>query len=129
MLLYFHAGFMITGLVLVAAGVTVARLMRRRPWWLRGHRAMGVCGTLAVVAGFSTAVYMVADFGGPHFEVLHAWVGALVMLAATVTPLLGQLQFVLKKWRAHMRRFHRWTGAMTLILLSFNIVSGLVITG
>ena len=129
MLLYLHAGFMIAGLTFMTAGVTVARLMRKKPWWLRCHRALGACGTLSVIGGFSTALIMVADFGGPHFQVLHAWVGALVVLSATATPVLGQLQFVLKERRAEIRKVHRRAGAITLILISLNIISGLVLAG
>ena len=129
MLLYLHAGFMIAGLSLMTAGVIVARLMRKKPWWLRGHRALGACGSLSVVGGFATALTMVADFGGPHFQVIHAWAGALVVLAATATPVLGQLQFVLKERRAEIRKVHRWAGAITLILISLNIISGLVLAG
>jgi hypothetical protein len=128
-LLYLHAGFMIAGFALMTAGVTVARLMRKRPWWLRGHRALGACGSLSVVGGLATALIMVADFGGPHFQVLHAWAGALVVLAATATPVLGQLQFVLKDRRTEIRKIHRWAGAITLILISLNIISGLVLAG
>jgi len=120
---------MIAGLTLMTAGVTVARLMRKKPWWLRGHRALGACGSLSVVCGFATALTMVADFGGPHFQVLHAWVGVLVVLAATATPVLGQLQFVLTERRAEIRKVHSWAGAITLILISLNIISGLVLAG
>ena len=129
MLLYFHAGFMITGLSLMTAGVTVARFMRKKPWWLRCHRALGACGALSVVGGFATALYMVALSGEEHFAVLHAYVGAVVILSATATPVLGHLQFVLKERRAEIRKAHRWAGAMTLILLSLNILSGLVLAG
>lgn len=129
MLLYLHAGFMITGLSLMAAGVTVARLMRKKPWWLRCHRALGTCGALSVVCGFATALTMVAQSGEEHFEVLHAYVGAVVIFSATATPVLGQLQFVLKERRAEVRKVHRRAGAMTLILISLNIISGLVLAG
>jgi hypothetical protein len=128
-LLYLHAGFMIAGLSLMTAGVTVARLMRKNPWWLRGHRVLGACGSLSVVGGFATALFMVADNGGPHFEVLHAWVGALVVLVATATPVLGQLQFVLKERRTEIRKVHHRAGAITLILIPLNMISGLVLAG
>ena len=129
MLLYLHAGFMITALSLMTAGVTVARLMRKKPWWLRCHRVLGACGSLSVIGGFATALTMVAMSGDEHFEVLHAYGGAVVILAAAATPVLGQLQFVLKERRAEIRKAHRWAGAMTLILLSLNILSGLVLAG
>lgn len=118
---------MIAGLVLMTAGVTAARLMRKRPWWLRVHRALGTCGALSVLCGVSAAVAMVAGFGGPHFQVLHAWVGAVAAFLAMATPALGQLQFVTKQRRAEVRKLHRWAGAMTLILLFLNILSGLVL--
>ena len=127
MLLTLHAGFMATGLVLMIAGVCIARFMRKKAWWLRGHRALGTCGAMSVLCGITAAVAMVAGFGGPHFQVLHAWVGAVVVLSAVATPVLGQLQFVLKGRRAEIRKVHRWSGAMTLILLSLNILSGLVV--
>ncbi|OPY08233.1 MAG: Eukaryotic cytochrome b561 [Syntrophaceae bacterium PtaB.Bin038] len=127
MLLGLHAGFMIAGLVLMTAGVTTARLMRKRPWWLRVHRALGACGALSVLFGVSAAVAMVAGFGGPHFQVLHAWVGAVAAFFAVATPALGQLQFVTRQRRAEVRKLHRWAGAMTLILLFLNILSGLVL--
>lgn len=127
MLLYLHAGFMIAGLVLMTAGVTVARLMRKRPWWLRSHRALGACGSLAVLCGITAAVAMVAGFGGPHFQVLHAWTGAVVALGAAATPVLGRLQFVRTQRRAEIRKAHRRAGAMTLVLLFLNILSGLVL--
>ena len=129
MLLYLHAGFMITGLSLMTAGVAVARLMRKKPWWLRCHRALGACGALSVICGFATALTMVTMSGEEHFAVLHAYAGAVVILSATATPVLGQLQFVLKERRAEVRKVHRRAGAMTLILISLNIISGLVLAG
>jgi hypothetical protein len=128
-LLYLHAGFMITGMSLMTAGVFIARYMRKKPWWLRSHRALGICGVLSIALGFSTAVYMVAASGDEHFAVLHAWAGAVVILAAMATPILGQLQFTLKNRRTEIRNAHRWAGAMTLILIPLNMISGLVLAG
>ncbi len=129
MLLYPHAGFMITGMVLMAAGVFIARSMRTRPWWLRRHRMLGICGVLSIVLGFLAAVYMVAESGDDHFVVLHAWAGALAILAATATSILGQLQFTMKNRRAELRKAHRWAGALTLILVPLNMISGFVLAG
>ncbi len=127
MLLYPHAGFMITGMVLMAAGVFIARSMRTR--WLRRHRMLGICGVLSIVLGFLAAVYMVAESGDDHFAVLHAWAGVLAILAATATSILGQLQFTMKNRRAELRKAHRWAGALTLILVPLNMISGLVLAG
>jgi uncharacterized membrane protein YfcA len=120
---------MITGMSLMTAGVFIARYMRKKPWWLRSHRALGICGVLSIALGFSTAVYMVAASGDEHFAVLHAWAGAVVILAAVATPILGQLQFTMKNRRTELRNAHRWAGAMTLILIPLNMISGLVLAG
>jgi hypothetical protein len=120
---------MITGMSLMTAGVFIARYMRKTPWWLRSHRALGICGVLSIALGFSTAVYMVAASGDEHFEAIHAWAGAVVILAAVATPILGQLQFTMKNRRAEFRNAHRWAGAMTLILVPLNMISGLVLAG
>jgi predicted acyltransferase len=120
---------MITGMALMTAGVFIARFMRKKPWWLRSHRALGICGVLSIALGFSTAVYMVTASGDEHFDVLHALAGAVIILAAMATPILGQLQFTLKNRRTELRNAHRWAGAMTLILIPLNMISGLVLAG
>jgi hypothetical protein len=128
-LLYPHVGFMITGLLLMTAGVCIARFMRNHPWWLRRHRALGICGVLSIALGFMAAVYMVAESGDEHFAVLHAWAGVVAILAASASAILGQLQFTLKERRAELRKAHRWAGAMTLIFIPLNMISGLVLAG
>jgi hypothetical protein len=45
------------------------------------------------------------------------------------TPTLGQLQFTLKSRRTELRNAHRWAGAMTLVLIPLNMISGLVLAG
>jgi hypothetical protein len=77
-LLFLHAGFMITGRSLMAAGVAVARLGRNNPWWLRIHKAAGP-GGFSAVPGLSTAFYMVAESSDKHLDVLHARAGAAVI--------------------------------------------------
>jgi hypothetical protein len=129
MFLVLHAGFMITGLVLMTAGIAVARFMRGKTWWLRSHRALEICAVLSLALGFMVAVTMVAESGEEHFDVLHAWVGAAVILGAAGTSILGQLQFVLKGRRAEIRKAHRRAGAVVLVLLCLNILSGLVLAG
>ncbi len=129
MLLYPHAGFMMTGIVLMAAGVFIARCRRARPGWLRRHRALGIGGAVSIVLGFLAALYMVAESGDEHFSVLHAYAGALAILAAAATSILGQLQFTMKNMRAELRKAHRWSGALTLIIIALNMISGLVVAG
>jgi uncharacterized membrane protein len=128
-LLYLHAAFMIFGFALFMTGIGIARFMRKRSWWLRSHRAFGLCGVCSIVLGFATAICMVDQLGDEHFSVLHAYIGAIVVFASLATAVLGQLQFTWKNRRVAVRSAHRWAGAMTFILLSLNILAGLVLAG
>jgi hypothetical protein len=129
MLLAFHAGLMTTALALTTAGVAVARFGRGRPWWFKIHRVLGFCAVFAIVLGFMAAFLMVVRSGDEHFGVLHARVGAAVILAVASSAVLGQLQFVLKSRRAQLRMTHRALGAASWCLLFLNFLSGLFLAG
>ena len=129
MVIYVHGGFMVTGFSLMAAGFAVARFLRKKRFWLRTHRALGLSGASSIGLGFLTALYMVSDFGGDHFAVLHAYVGAVTVFLSAMTPTLGQLPFVLRSRAAEIRTWHRWSGAMTLLMVFLTILSGLVQAG
>ena len=120
---------MVGGFALFTAGIGIARFMRKNSWWLRSHRVLGICGVSSIILGLATAIDMVAQSGDEHFGVLHAYTGAIVIFASLASAVLGQLQFIWRDRRAEIRRAHRWAGAMTLILLFLNILSGLVLAG
>jgi uncharacterized iron-regulated membrane protein len=126
MIVYVHGGFMVAGFSLMAAGFVVARFLRKKRFWLRAHRALGLSGALSIALGFLTALYMVSGFGGEHFDVLHADVGAVTVFLSAMTPALGQLQFVFRSRAAEIRTWHRWSGAMTLLMVFLTILSGFV---
>jgi len=92
MVIYVHGGFMVTGFSLMVAGFTVARFLRKKRFWLRAHRALGLSGASSIGLGFLTALYMVSDFGGDHFAVLHAYVGAVTVFLSAMTPTLGNFR-------------------------------------
>ncbi|MCX5834524.1 MAG: hypothetical protein NTV99_08465 [Deltaproteobacteria bacterium] len=129
MVIYVHGGFMVTGFFLMATGFAVARFLREKRFWLKAHRALGLSGASSIGLGLLAAIYMVFSFGGEHFAVLHADVGAVTVFLSAMTPLLGQLQFVLRSRAADIRTWHRWSGAMTLLMVFLTILSGLVQAG
>ncbi len=122
-----HAGFMLAGLVVLAAGVVIAMGMRRKRWWLTVHRRLGSAGALCVLLGFVAAISTVSRQTGQHFSVPHAWLGIIVVLFVACTYLIGTMQ--IKTQRAGMRPPHRWAGRATLVLLFFNVLSGLSLIG
>jgi hypothetical protein len=129
MIIYLHGGMMTAGLLLMAAGFAVARFLRGKRFWLRAHRVLGLSGVSSIGLGFLTALYMVSGFGGEHFAVLHAYVGAVTVFLCIMTPVLGQLSFVFRSRSAEIRAWHRRSGAMTILMVFLTIISGLVQAG
>lgn len=118
---------MVTGFVLMAAAVAVAMLMRKKRWWLKTHRILGGIGTLSGILGLGAAIGMVAISTGQHFRGPHAYLGAMTILAVVLTPILGFLQFRIRK--KQIRIVHRWSGRITIILVVVTIAAGLRLAG
>lgn len=129
MVVYVHGGFMAAGFFLMAAGFAVARFLRRKRFWLKVHRVLGLSAASSILLGFFAALYMVSGFGGEHFAVLHADVGAVTVFLSVVTPLVGQLSSVFRSRAAELRAWHRWSGTLTILLVFLTIISGLVQVG
>jgi len=117
------------GATLMAAGVTAARFFRRRPWWLRFHRAAGIAGALSLGAGLAAGVIMVSQGGNGHFGLPHAWLGLTAVTAGTAAPTIGQLQFKFKAKIRLLRPWHRRIGFAALAMCLLGIISGLAAGG
>jgi hypothetical protein len=128
-LLYFHAGFMLAGFFSMMSGATVAMFLRRKRWWLRFHKAAGILGAVSVLFGLAAVISMITFSGGEHFEVLHTYLGAVTVIFAVVTPLLGTLQFKVQGYSGEIRVMHRWSGRLTLVFAAISIIAGLQLVG
>ena len=128
-LLYFHAGFMLAGFFSMMSGAAVAMFLRRNKWWLRFHKAVGILGAGSVLFGLAAVISMITFSGGEHFEAPHTYLGAVAILFAVVTPVLGTLQFSVKVHSAKIRAMHRWSGRFTVLFLFITIISGLRLVG
>ncbi|HEY5496737.1 MAG TPA: hypothetical protein VIK19_00230 [Syntrophales bacterium] len=126
---YSHVLFMTAGLLAMTAGVSVARFLRRKSWWLKIHRTAGITGAACLSAGFAEAVVMVFQSGDGQFKVPHAWLGLATVLCAVAAPILGHLQFKIRSKIQHLRLWHRRTGYAALILTLLSVLSGLVVAG
>lgn len=128
-LLFYHAGLVIAGFIVAAAGITVARYMKRKSWWLATHRGLASAGIFLILSGIIVAIIKVKLRGGSHLAFPHAYVGAAIFVFALLTPLLGVLQFRIRQQAARIRIMHRWSGRLLILLLALNVLSGLIITG
>jgi len=126
---YIHVAFMGTGLILMAAGVFVVRFLRKKHWWLKFHRSVGITGVMCLGTGVVAAVVMVSQGGSGHFRVPHTWLGMTAVLFAIVTPVLGHLQFKIRSQIQQLRRWHRRIGYTSLLLVMSTVLSGLAVAG
>lgn len=127
MLLYpFHAFLVSSGLLLLSAGMICARYMKRRRWWLKAHKTLGLAGAGLTLFGIMVAVYMVSASSGLNSPAgPHAYIGILVSLMVLFTPFMGFIQ--LKKGDKRLRAIHKWSGRMTIVLMIINAYLGWMI--
>ena len=78
-----HAALMAAGFLLVLSALIVAMTQRRKRWWLKIHKAIGLTGGSFMVLGAMTAVTAVASTPeGHHLRTPHSWLGALTVAVA-----------------------------------------------
>ncbi len=129
MLLLTHAGMMLTGFLLMATAVAIARFARARKWWFKSHRALALTGFVVMVLGFFAEALQLSLDRNEHFAVPHAYLGMVVFLIALSTILLGQMQTGILQMRSGLRQLHVWSGRITLFLSVVNIMVGLSLVG
>jgi protein-S-isoprenylcysteine O-methyltransferase Ste14 len=125
----YHVALTSLGFILLATGMFIARYLKTRKEWLKIHKALGVFGTLFVLAGLFMAIYMIAISPGQHFAVPHTYLGAIAIIFVGLTPILGYAQFHVTSNRATIRAIHRWSGRSTLVLVLSTMLSGLSLVG
>ena len=124
-----HASLMVIGFILMIVGITLAKVFKKKKWWLKNHKILGILGAVISIAGLVMAFIMVSLGSGVHFRVPHAFLGILAIIFAILAPGLGSAQFKVKKNKAKIRFAHRWVGRIAAVLMLINIISGLILVG
>lgn len=122
---YFHAGFALASVFAFSAGVATAVFMRKKAWWLRVHKALGVTGSLLLGTAVLGAAVMVRSWQGDHFNSPHGYLGMALVPLAALTVTLGFLQFRVRSRRPLVRLLHRISGFAVLLLMILNALGGL----
>jgi hypothetical protein len=117
----YHASLMSVGFVLLVTTMTVSTAMRKKKWWLKVHRSLGILGSLFAVLGLLMGMYMISVWATPHFRVPHAILGLTTVIFAITQPVLG---FVHPKMPS-LRPVHRWLGRVVVIMMLISIIAGL----
>lgn len=124
-----HVALMAAGSALVAAAALIAATQRKRRWWLRFHRGAGLSGTVLILSGAAAAVAAVILSAGIHLRSPHTWFGTLAIAAAAATPLLGFMQFKIRKRAESLRFYHRIGGRILMGFILITILLGLRAAG
>ena len=119
---------MVAAFLFIVSGISMAVFMRRKRWWLKWHRGLGMAGSGFILLGFVMAILMVSLAGKNHFAVPHAYLGIFTVFFAALTPLLGILQFRVKA-KERIRAIHRWSGRSLLFLAILTGITGLFQAG
>lgn len=117
----FHATLMTIGFVLLVLAIVISTGMRKKKWWLKAHRSVGLLGAVFAILGLLVGLYMVSIWMTPHFRVPHALLGIITIILATVQPVLGFMQPKTKK----IKPIHRWLGRTVVVLMLLTIIAGL----
>ncbi len=121
-----HAALMAAGFLLVLTALIVAKTQRRKQWWLRIHRAIGLTGGSLLLLGAVVAIAAVASTpDGQHLRTPHTWLGVLTVSTAIITPVLGLLQFRIPQKAVTIRAVHRFFGRLLNLIAPIAILLGL----
>jgi hypothetical protein len=128
LLYWVHGSFMSVSFLMLLVGMLFPRYFKRKRWWLKSHRRIGIAGTVIGVAGIAVAVYMVRRTAGVHLRVVHSWFGLATIILLVFSPFFGHFMLKIRKVprRAKQARAaHRWIGRTALLAMAATIVLGL----
>ena len=121
-----HAALMASGFLFVFSALVVAMTQRRKRWWLKIHKAIGLTGGSLLLLGAITAVAAVASTPeGHHLRTPHTWLGVLTVSVAIIAPVLGLLQFRIPQKVGTIRVLHRLFGRLLNLIAPIAILLGL----
>ncbi len=128
---YFHLGLMSAAFLAMASGIVVSRFCKKKKWWLKTHKGLNIAATIMAISAVVIIYISVRASGGPHFRVSHAFYGAAALILIASTPALGFAMFQTKDKAkiAGLKKIHRWSGRVTIILMAAAIVAGFSLLG
>ncbi len=125
-LFFLHAALMGTGFILAFSALLIAMTQRRKRWWLKVHRIIGLALTSTMLLGIAAAVAAIASSSeAHHFRSPHTWIGALTVLLAVSASALGLLQFRTPAKTVAFRTLHRLAGRLVNLIAPIAILLGL----
>lgn len=128
MLIILHLSLMTAAALCLIAGIGMAMFLRKKKFWLKGHKAFNTTGFCLLAAGAAMAFANVVTSGGHHLAGLHQWAGLAAFILTVVTLSLGFYSFKAANKPA-VRAVHRWTGRLSGLVILCALILGLVMIG
>lgn len=125
-----HALALSLSFVCMLAGMLISRYMKKKRWWLKVHRALGVSGAVLGVGGVAAMTVMLSLLSASHMRILHSYLGLLTVMGMLAAPVLGQVMLKIRGGRKALPlAVHRWLGRLVILLMAATILLGLVRIG
>jgi hypothetical protein len=121
---YIHAGPMIVGFILMASGNGIVLLMRRKSWWFKAHRYLGIAGSLFALTGLMNGIFMVSVTTGDHLRVPHTYFGLITIIMISFTLSFGSMILRYPDKAKKFKSIHRWLGRIALTLMVITMFVG-----
>jgi len=83
---------MILALCILLAGAIIARFMKKKAWWLKVHRSLGITGAIFLIVALFAIFLQITLTEREHFRVVHSWIGFTAFIFVVLTLTLGILQ-------------------------------------
>ena len=124
-----HAAIMSFATVLLIISMFIARNKSNDRFWLPKHQTLGMVSPFLLLIGFGSVFYMLAITHQEHFDVPHAWSGAIVISLAFLAPIFGVVMMKKPGSKIPLRKIHVWLGRLTILAMFGVAASGLLTTG
>jgi len=124
-----HVLLMGSGFGLMTAAGIISRFLKRKRWWLKVHRALGIAAAAVLIPGAVAAYFVVEESSGVHLQVPHTWLGASTLALSWTAPVLGLLAFRIRAQAARLRIAHSWTGRLAIVVALVTVLTGLFLAG
>jgi hypothetical protein len=124
-----HALALSLSFACMLAGMLISRYLKKKRWWLKVHRVLGVSGVVLGVGGVAAMTVMLSLLSASHMRILHSYLGLLTLTGMLAAPVLGQVMLKIRGGRKTLRTVHRWLGRLVLLLMAATVLLGLVRIG
>jgi hypothetical protein len=124
-----HAFTMIIGFFVLIFGFFTARYLKKKRWWLKMHKSLGISGASFTMLGFFLIVSHLLLSGRPCFTHWHGYVGLVIAFFAVIMPAIGFIQLKIRNTALKIRPIHRFSGWIMLMAMLINIILGMRMAG